>query len=160
MVDRTVTGEVIPTPRGKDIPSIYTWATALCTVLTRRFAQGDRDLESGLGEAAGLTQVEGGHWFIPEAENKTYVVIQKTPYAFTITETTTKSVSGTCTVTFRINGTNIGGTANSASSSEQSQSHTSSNAVAEGDTVDFVVTSNSSCLDLAISMAVTRELAP
>lgn len=152
-------GEVIPTPRGSDAASLYTWAAALCTILTRRFAQGDRDLAGGLGEAAGLQQITSGHWLFPEPEDKTYTVIQKAADDFTITEVTTRCTAGTCTVTVQINGTPLGGTANSASTSEQSQAHTSANEVAAGDTVAIVVSSNSSCEMLTVDIAGTMVLA-
>jgi len=107
---------------------------------------------------AGLTQTASGHWLIPEPEDKAYVVIGKSAYAFTITEVTTKSVSGSCTVTIEINGTPLGGTANSASSTEQSQAHTTANEVAAGDTVEIVVSSNSTCVDLTVDIAGTMTL--
>jgi len=116
--------------------------------------------QGGLPGKAGRTQKTGGHWLVPEAENKTYPIMLKAPFAFSITETTTKSSTGTCTVTFRINGVALGGGANSASTDEQSQTHSSANEVAAGDTVDFVVTSNSGCENLSISIAGTEALDP
>ncbi|MFA5952247.1 MAG: hypothetical protein WC807_18420 [Hyphomicrobium sp.] len=108
---------------------------------------------------AGLTQITSGHWLIPEPEDKTYTVIQKAADDFTITEVTTRCTTGTCTVTVQINGTPLGGTANSASSTEQSQSHSSANAVAAGDTVAIVVSSNSSSEMLTVDIAGTMVLA-
>ena len=152
-------GEVIPTPRGSDAAALYTWATALVTILTRRFAQGDRDSTGGLAGKASVDQIASGHWLIPEPEDKTYTVIQKAASAFTITETTTRCTTGTCTVTVQINGTPLGGTANSASSTEQSQAHSSANEVAAGDTVSIVVSSNSSSEMLTVDIAGTMVLA-
>jgi hypothetical protein len=108
---------------------------------------------------AGLTQVASGHWLIETPDDKSYVVIQKAAYAFTITEVTTKSTAGTCTVTVKINGVALGGTANSASTTEQSQAHSTANAVAAGDTVEIVVSSNSSCEMLTVDIAGTMTLA-
>jgi hypothetical protein len=107
---------------------------------------------------AGLTQTASGHWLIETPEDKSYVVIQKAAYAFTITEVTTKSSAGTCTVTVKINGVALGGTANSASTTEQSQAHSTANAVAAGDTVEIVVSSNSSCEMLTVDIAGSMTL--
>jgi hypothetical protein len=106
-----------------------------------------------------LTQTISGHWLIPAPEDKSYVVIQKAAYAFTITEVTTITASGSCTVTVEINGTPLGGTVNSATTSEQSQAHASANEVAAGDTLEIVVSSNSSAEDLTVDIAGTRDLA-
>ena len=149
-------------PQGNTPQQLYLWAQDLIATLRKGdFWKSVEDGIANLGDGkAGLTQKTGGHWLVTEAENKTYPVIQKASFAFTITETTTKSRTGTCTVTFRINGVNLGGTANSASTTEQSRTHASDNVVAEGDTLDFVVTSNASCEDLAISVSGTTGLAP
>jgi hypothetical protein len=158
-----VAGEVIPTPRGKDVGSLYTWAAALCTVLTRRLTSGEDatgSVNDALATKAGLAQIASGHWLIPEPENKTYAVIQKAAQAFTITDVTTIAAAGSCTVTVKINGVSLGGTANSASTSEQSQAHTTANEVAEGDTVAIVISSTSSCEMLTVDIAGTLELDP
>ena len=69
---------------------------------------------------------------------------------------TTKSASGTCTATWKINSTALGGTANSVSSSEQSQAHSSNNVFAAGDDIVLTVSSNSSCLKMAWTITYTR----
>jgi hypothetical protein len=63
-------------------------------------------------------------------------------------------------VTFKINGNALGGTANSASTSEQSQAHSSSNSVAADDDVEVTFSSTSSdCENLAATLKGTRTLA-
>jgi hypothetical protein len=79
-------------------------------------------------------------------------------HAGTITETVTKSVSGTCTATFKVNSTALGGTANSVSSAEQSQAHASTNTFVAGDDIVLTVSSNSSCADMSFSIKYTRTL--
>lgn len=108
---------------------------------------------------AGLSQTASGHWLIEVADNKTYAVIQKAALGFTITEVTTIATIGTCTVTVKINGTSLGGTANSVSTTEQSQAHSSANVVAVGDTVAIVVSSNASCEGVTVDIAGTETLA-
>ena len=82
----------------------------------------------------------------------------KSPHGGTITETTTISVSGTCTATFKINTTALGGTANSVSSGEQSQAQASNNVFSAGDDIVLTVSSNSSCADLSFSIKYTRTM--
>ena len=92
-------------------------------------------------------------------EDGDFTLILKAPFAFAITETTTKTSAGTATVTVKINSTALGGTANSASSSEQSQTHSSANAVTAGD--DIVVTfsaTSADCEKLSLTIAGTRDL--
>lgn len=90
--------------------------------------------------------------------NKDYMIVIKAPYSGTITETTTRSTSGTCTATFKINTTALGGTANSVSSVEQSQLHASSNVFAAGDDIVITISSNSACLNMSFTIAYTYSL--
>lgn len=92
--------------------------------------------------------------------NKDYRLVVKIPFGCTITETVTRSASGTCTATFKINTTALGGTANSVSSTEQSQAHSSANVVAAGDDIVMTISSNSACVDLSFTIKTTRTLAP
>lgn len=99
------------------------------------------------------------HVLITAPQDKTYVLAQKMRHAGTITETTTDCSAGTATATFKINGINLGGTANSVSTTEQSQAHASSNTFSAGDTLSVTISSNSGCEDLAISVFYTRTSA-
>jgi hypothetical protein len=90
--------------------------------------------------------------------DKTYKLVPNIPYGGTITEVTTVSVSGTCTATFKINTTALGGTANSVSSSEQSQTHSSSNTFVAGDDIQVTISSNSSCVDMSFRIKITRTI--
>lgn len=96
--------------------------------------------------------------FISTPSDKDYRLVLKAAHAGSITETTTRSESGTCTATFKVNTTALGGTANSVSSSEQSQAHTSSNTFAEGDDLVLTVSSNASCAGLSFTVKYTRTL--
>lgn len=95
---------------------------------------------------------------IETPENGDYTVTLNAPYAMTITETTTQSSSGTCTMTFKINSTPLGGTANAVSTSEQSQAHSSANSVDAGDNIVITVSSNSNCVRAAVTIKFTRAL--
>lgn len=96
--------------------------------------------------------------FIEYPSNKDYMIVVKAPYGGTITETTTRSTSGTCTATFKINTNALGGTANSVSSAEQSQLHSSSNVFAAGDDIVITISSNSACLNMSFTIAYTYSL--
>ena len=96
------------------------------------------------GKAA-LSQTNSMAVAVASAKDETYIVQLKAPHGGTITETTTKCASGTCTMTFKINGTPLGGTANAVSSSEQSQAHTTANVFAAGDDIEVTISANASC---------------
>ena len=85
-----------------------------------------------------------------------YVLWFDAPYAGTVTMVRTESVSGTCTLTGKVNTTALGGTANSVSSSAQEQAHTTSNTFVKGDKLQFTISSNSTCLNLAAAFYLTR----
>lgn len=111
------------------------------------------------GSGASTTQTgEFMSGFISSPANKDYRIVVKAAHGGTITETTTRSASGTCTATFKINTTALGGTANSVSSSEQSQAHSSSNVFAAGDDIVITISSNSSCADMSFTIKYTRVL--
>lgn len=97
--------------------------------------------------------------FIATPSNKDYRIVVNAAHGGTITETTTRSASGACTATFRINATNLGGTANSVSSSEQSQAHSSANVFTAGDDIVIAISANSSCADMSFTIKYTRVLA-
>lgn len=96
--------------------------------------------------------------FIATPADKSYTIALKMAHGGTITETTTKSASGTCTATFKVNSTALGGTANSVSSAEDSEAHASTNTFAAGDDIVLTVSSNSSCADMSFSIKYTRTL--
>lgn len=113
----------------------------------------------GITDAAAKTQnLEGIAGVIEAPDNQSYTLVLKAPHGGTITETTTKCLSGTCTMTFKVNTTALGGTANSVSSSEQSQAHGSSNTFAAGDDIVVTVSSNSSCVDASFTIKYSRGM--
>lgn len=95
-----------------------------------------------------------GH--IETPDDKTYYLVNDVPYAGYIDSVTTQATSGTCTATVEINGTPLGGTANSVSSSEQTQSHVSSNTFVASDVITLVVSSNASTADMRFTLNIVR----
>ena len=114
---------------------------------------------AGSGGASTTQTGEQIAGFIASPSNKDYKIVVKAAHGGTITETTTICASGTCTATFKLNTTALGGTANSVSSTEQSQAHASSNVFSAGDDIVITVSANSSCTDMSFSIKYTRTLA-
>jgi hypothetical protein len=96
--------------------------------------------------------------FIATAANQDYTILVNAPYAVTIDAITTVCSSGTCTLTGKINTTPLGGTANSVSSTEETQTHTSDNVVSVGDDVVLTISSNSAAVNVAVTVAYTARL--
>jgi hypothetical protein len=107
--------------------------------------------------AATRAQTEFGSWYFPSVTDKTYKIIVKIPYAITITNMTTVCESGTCTLTGKVNSSAFSGSANSVSSSETSQSHSSS--VSANDDIQLTVSSNSSCVGMSVTIYWAHTLA-
>lgn len=103
--------------------------------------------------------LEGIAGLIPSPSAQTYMILLKAPHAGTITETTTICTAGTCTMTFKINGVSLGGTANAVSTSEQSQAHASANAFAAGDDISVQVTVPSAIQNGSFTIKYSRSLA-
>lgn len=93
---------------------------------------------------------------IATVDNATYPLVLHMPFAGTITKVYAKTDSGTATVTVKINGVALGGTANSVTSTKSTQTHGSSNTVAAGDAVTFTVSSNSSAQNLQVQVHGVR----
>ncbi len=108
---------------------------------------------------ASVTQTVTIPAFIEFPEAKDYRIIINSPVAFSITSVTTRSSTGTATLTVKINSTALGGTANSVSTSEQTQTHSSANAVAAGDDIVLTFSSVSSPEDVAVMITGSITLA-
>lgn len=115
--------------------------------------------EDGLAGLPAKFQTEFGSWVIEYPDNKDYRLVINVPYGFTISTVTTRSTTGTCTATVKINSTALGGSTNSVSTSEQTRTHTSANVMEVGDDLVLTISSNSSCENLTITIAGTRILA-
>lgn len=87
-----------------------------------------------------------------------YDLAIEVPFGGTIVNTTTKSTAGTCTATFKVNTTALGGTANSVSTTQDKQAHASSNTFSSGDDIRVTISSNSSCANISFTIEYTRSL--
>lgn len=95
---------------------------------------------------------------IPYGANKDYVLIQNSAVERTVFLTVSDCDSGTATATFKVNSTPLGGTANSVSSTEQTQAHASANVVGVGDDLIVTLSSNSSSVEVRLNAHTTRTL--
>jgi hypothetical protein len=98
-----------------------------------------------------------GTLYVETVANQDYVLSYDMPFAGTITALRTKTQSGTCTVTGYIGATDLGGTANSASSSAESQAHASDNTFAVGNTVKITISANSAALSLEVTFSGVKS---
>jgi len=109
--------------------------------------------------AAARAQTDFISGVIVEPVSGDYRLVINIPYAISITKVTTRSAAGTATATVKINTTALGGTANSVSTTEQSQTHSTANAVVIGDDIVMTLASISSCTYLSFTIEFTRTLA-
>lgn len=92
--------------------------------------------------------------FLIEAPaNGDYRVMVNVPVGIKITSVTTVCASGTATLTAKINTTALGGTANSVSSTEQTQDHAADNVMAVGDDLVFTFASVSSAVKVTATLS-------
>ena len=99
------------------------------------------------------TQVEGFSFSFTYPEAKRYDVWLKSPFALTITESTSFCQSGSCTAQIQVNTANQG-TSHAVSGSNVT--HTQSITVNAGDTINIAISSVSSCQDMSFSMKWVR----
>ena len=96
---------------------------------------------------------------IDTVANQDYTIALRTPFAGTITETSSKCTSGTATATFKVNSTALGGTANAVSSTQVNTAQSSSNTFAANDAIVVTMSANSTCLGAVFALKYTRALA-
>jgi hypothetical protein len=75
-----------------------------------------------------------------------------------VTKITAQTSSGTCTLTGKVNTTNLTGTAVSATSTRSSQTYSSGNTFTGSDYVAIDISSLSSPTNLAVTITVSRTL--
>jgi hypothetical protein len=120
------------------------------------FPDGTTQTSAAVSPPTTITDFISG--LIPVPTNQNYNIVINIPIGATITQTSTISTSGTCTATFYINTTPLGGAANSVSSTLNTVTQSSANVVAVGNSINMTVSSNSSCANLAFTIKYTRSL--
>lgn len=105
------------------------------------------------------TQTIGCSFAFKYPDDETVALILNSKFAWTITETNTITEVGTSTVTVKIGTTALGGSSNSASTSLDTQSHSSANAVALTNQINVEFSSTSGdCENLCLTIYGTRIL--
>lgn len=99
-----------------------------------------------------------GQFKYPEAG--TEIIVASAKYARKIPEISAYSLAGTITLTWKINGTDLGGDPNSVTTSVSTEAHTADNEIAVGDTLTCVLSSVSSdCVGVGWTIKHERPLA-
>lgn len=125
-----------------------------------RWMKDQQRTAAGISAAkAAKTQTWEQSWLIEFADDKDYRVVVNSALARTITSVTTRSSTGTCTLTVKIGTTALGGTANSVSTTEQTQAHSSANAVAVGDDIVLTVSANAGAEGVSVTLTGSLTLA-
>lgn len=106
-----------------------------------------------------VTQTEALFGYLSSPGNGDHQIALKSPVGFTIEEVTTKADSGSIVATWKIDGVALGGAANTVSTSEDTQVHSSNNVVAVDQDITLTTSSDSSCTGFAFTMKLTRTLA-
>ena len=132
-----------------------TFATGYMTWLVNSTTPQSLSLITGTGINFNVQEID----FTVDVEtvaNQDYVLWWDAPFAGRIFKVRTKSQSGTCTLTGKVNTTALGGTANSVSSTATEQAHSTSNTFVKGDKLLFTISANSTCIDMAVAFYVIR----
>jgi hypothetical protein len=119
-------------------------------------------------DAAGSPQnitVIGGHItvldnlmrFVDTVADQDYTVLLEGLQPGKITSIITQSDSGTCTLTGKINGVALGGTANSVSTLTTTQTHTTSNTFGIGDKLLFTISANVACVGMSVQFNIEYD---
>lgn len=117
--------------------------------------------QSASGTTTGVvqqTQTWEINFQVPKVTTDPIYPVLKSKRARVVTEIVTRSTSGTCTLTGAIDGTPLGGSANSVSSSEQERAHSSANSISVGQDLVLTASSVSSCLNMKVSVRGTYSL--
>lgn len=127
----------------------------------RRLGRGQADLTASVEAIESGKASTSQEWcetlHIRTVENAVYRLLD-VPHNGTITRVSTQAQSGTCTATVGVNGATLGGSANSVSTTKQTRTHTDRNTVQPGDDITVTVTSNSTCIGMAVTIRGTGEL--
>jgi len=153
------------------VPGLYlfngtTWNVVTAASLSLPLAVGSGGTGSATAagartnlDAAARTQTFEWSGNIKTPVNQDFRLVERVPFAGTVTRGTVKLASGTCTATFKINTTGIGSLALSATSSVVTATSGSSNTFVATDLIQVTISSVASPIDLSWTLEYTRVLA-
>lgn len=108
---------------------------------------------------ASVSQSWEQSFFFQYPEDGSFRMVVNAEVARTITKVTTICTTGTGTLKVQIDGVDLGGSSNSVSTSEEIQTHSTSNSVGVGANIAVVWSSVSGCEKATITLAGTLTLA-
>lgn len=141
----------------RPLRDFYLWCQVVDQKLRELFSEAATnlaDIATALGNKAARVQIVPWAHTHGKVKDGTYFLARAT-LPGTLDTTYTDCTSGTCTVRWAINGVNVGSTANSVSSTAQTQTHSSAKTFAIGDVISYTITSNSACLNALLQANVT-----
>lgn len=106
---------------------------------------------------ASATQTDTLSVYVVNATNGDMKFLRPFPHGATVTELRTQTVSGSCTVTAKVNTTAMSPDV-SASSSETAQAYSSGNVFLATDNLTITIASNSSAVGLTITLTYSASL--
>ena len=118
-----------------------------------------RAVSATVAGKASASQTWEQSFYLEAPEAGDYRMVIRASVARKITRVTTRSTAGTCTLTVKLDTTALGGTANSVTTSEQSQAHSSNNDLAVDQDIDFTFSSESSVAGVSVTLSGTLALA-
>lgn len=95
---------------------------------------------------------------IDVVENKEYVILVNSPFAFNIVSVTTRAVTGSCTMVTKKSTTAIAGLSNAVSTSGVVTTPSGSASFAVSDEIRLAVSANSACEGLSFTIKITRDI--
>lgn len=143
-------------PDGRPVAVWYRWFWDVANMIPKIIAIIDNPPPPPVYE---VEMIEEFSVVIEFPENGDYDVALDAAIEREIYEVVTKTKTGTCTVTVKIDTTALGGSANSASTSQQIQTHSTTNVWAVDKALRATISSASSCERLTIT-AKTRRTIP
>jgi len=121
--------------------------------------QSARSQSQTIAGKASVNQTWEQSFYLEAPEAGDYRMVVRAGVARKITRVTTRATAGTCTLTVKLDTTALGGTANSVTTSEQSQSHSSNNDLAADQDIVFTFSSVSSVAGVSVTLSGTLTLA-
>ena len=159
MDDISIPNAAQPIAGDKTIDAAWYRALSKLSTFANSLQRSVGDQSDGLGTKATKTQTVCMSFNFAFPSDGTLTMLLSAEFAFTITKTVTLTKAGTATVTTKIGNTALGGSANSASTSIDSQAHTTDNAVALTNVINVTFASTSSdCEGLCLTIWGTRVL--
>jgi hypothetical protein len=140
-------------PNGDMHPDWYRWFRDFYASLTEAIDVIDTPVPAPVVE-----MLEQWPYGVARPADGDYVIIQNNDVERTISATVSDADSGTCTATFKINSTPLGGTANSVSSTEDVEAHASANVLGIGDDLIVTISANADCRMMRLNTKTTRTI--